>query len=76
MATDLNRPKKYRIAVGYLLLLGCLIGFSGLHRFYCGRWKSGLLWLFTGGLCAIGNIVDVIAMKNLIDTANDGIEGF
>ena len=35
---------------GIAYLLWCLffIGFAGIHRFYCGRWVTGLLWLFTG----------------------------
>lgn len=31
-----------------------------MHRFYVGRTKSGLLYLFTGGLCGIGWIVDIV----------------
>ena len=76
MTTTLKKPKQYKKAVGYLLLLGCFFGLSGLHRFYCGRWKSGILWLLTGGLCYLGNIIDLFAMGNLIDTANDGVDGF
>ena len=75
MVDGSGKPKQYKTAVGYLLLCGCFLGLSGLHRFYCGRWKSGLLWLFTGGLCYVGNLIDIIAMKNLIDTANDGVGG-
>jgi TM2 domain-containing membrane protein YozV len=40
--------------VAYLL---CIIGFfgvAGLHRFYAGKWVTGLIWLFTGGLLVIG----------------------
>lgn len=68
--------QKARLPVAYLLLLGCFIGLSGLHRFYCGRRKSGLLWLLTFGLCGIGNLIDAFAMRNLVNDANEGHQGF
>lgn len=64
------------LPVAYLLLIGCFFGLSGLHRFYCGRWKSGLLWLFTGGLCGLGNLIDVFAMPTMVSAANHGARGF
>lgn len=45
-------------------LLLCVAGFftvlCGLHRFYAGKPWTGLLWLFTGGLLGIGQIIDLI----------------
>lgn len=31
-------------------ILQSFLGVLGLHRFYLGKWISGLVWLFTGGL--------------------------
>ncbi|MCL1994779.1 MAG: TM2 domain-containing protein [Defluviitaleaceae bacterium] len=42
------------------LVLCILWGYLGIHRFYLGRWGTGFLWLFTGGLFGIGYIVDII----------------
>lgn len=53
---DTDRPNP---GVGYLLWLLCFVGFAGVHRFYTGRWGTGLLWLFTWGLIGIGQVIDL-----------------
>ena len=68
--------RNIKLPVAYLLMLGCFVGLSGLHRFYCGRWKSGILWLLTAGLCGIGNIIDIFAMPNLVKDANGDHQSF
>ncbi len=50
------------------ILLGCVIGFvgvAGVQRFMVGQIGMGILYLFTGGLCFIGTIVDTINHKKL-----------
>ncbi|AIV03756.1 TM2 domain protein [Candidatus Malacoplasma girerdii] len=42
------------------LLLAFFLGFLGIDRFYNGRVLLGILKLFTGGIFAIGWIVDII----------------
>ena len=56
--------------IGYLLWLAMFIGFFGIHRFYAGKWLSGLLWLLTGGLCGIGQFVDLFLMESIIYEGN------
>ena len=46
-----TRGSKSDLALAYVLWFGGFFGFAGLHRIYMGRIASGLLWLFTGGLC-------------------------
>ena len=46
-------------AVAYLLWLCCLVAFCGIHRFYTGRWITGLIWVFTVGLLGVGQLVDL-----------------
>ncbi len=56
--------------VGYLLWLLVFFGFAGIHRFYMGKWVTGLIWLFTGGLFLIGQIVDLLLIPGMADRAN------
>ncbi len=50
-----------------VLLTACLglIGFAGIQRFILNQIGMGLLYFFTGGLCLIGTIVDMINYRRL-----------
>lgn len=51
-----------------LLLITTLIGFfgvAGIQRFLTGQIGMGLLYFFTGGLCFIGTIIDLVNHKRL-----------
>lgn len=48
-----------------LLTLVVFVGFGGINRFLLGQIGMGLLYLFTGGLCLIGSIVDIINHKDM-----------
>ncbi len=55
------------------LLLVSLIGFigiAGIQRFMVGQTGMGLLYLFTGGLCGIGTIVDIVTAKKIAFSHN------
>ncbi len=46
-------------------LILCIIGFfgiAGLHRMYVGKVGSGVVHLFTYGLCLFGTIIDLISI--------------
>ena len=45
-------------------LLG-FVGFAGIHRFIINHIGMGVLYFFTGGLCLIGTIIDLINHKSL-----------
>lgn len=42
-----------------------LFGFAGIQRFITGQIGMGILYFFTGGLCFIGTIVDLINYKSM-----------
>lgn len=58
------------VGVAYLLWCLSLFGVSGVHRFYAGKWKTGLLWFFTLGLLFFGTIIDLFLIPGMIERAN------
>ncbi|RFZ92580.1 TM2 domain-containing protein [Mucilaginibacter conchicola] len=55
------------------VLIYTLIGFvlvAGVQRFMLGQTVMGLLYLFTGGFCLIGTIVDLINHQSLANEYN------
>lgn len=67
-ATVYAPQSTHSIAVGYIFWV---LGIMGLHRFYYGKPITGLIWLFTGGLCLIGWIVDAFLIPQM-DAEADG----
>jgi TM2 domain-containing membrane protein YozV len=58
-------------------LLG-FVGIAGVQRFIIGQTLMGLLYFFTGGLCLIGTVVDLVNHKKLALEFNEkmAIESF
>ena len=59
-------PNDYSVA--WLLL--AFLGPFGLHRFYLGKWGTGLLYLLTCGLLGIGVIYDFLTLNSQISERN------
>lgn len=59
-------PVDYNIA--WLLLT--FLGFFGIHRMYCGRWGTGIIYLLTLGLFGVGVIYDFWTLNNQISLIN------
>jgi TM2 domain-containing membrane protein YozV len=58
------------VGAAYGLWALCLLGVAGVHRFYMGKWVSGLIWLFTWGLLGIGSIIDLILIPGMVERRN------
>jgi len=57
-------------ATAYLLWCLCFVGVTGIHRFYAGRWITGIIWILTGGIFMIGQFIDLILIPGMIRVAN------
>ncbi len=58
------------MGIAYLLWLLSGFGALGFHRFYLGRFGTGLLYLFTGGLFGLGGIFDFFYIPTMVRQAN------
>lgn len=56
--------------VSWVLLT--FLGIFGIHRFYLGKWLTGLLWLLTGGLLLLGVLYDYWTLNGQVDEVNGG----
>jgi TM2 domain-containing membrane protein YozV len=54
--------------IAWILLT--FLGIFGLHRFYMGKWLSGLIYLLTGGLLLIGVIYDFWTLNDQVSEIN------
>ena len=63
--------KSYVTAYAFLLHWGPL----GIHRFYLGRYVSGFIWLFTGGLLGLGVFFDLFLTGAYIRFWNEDHRG-
>ena len=59
-----------RIDYSIAWILQTFLGPLGLHRFYMGKWVTGLVYLLTGGLFVIGWIYDFWTLNQQISERN------
>ena len=61
----------YSTYIAYLLWFLGGFGTLGLYRFYLGRFGTGILWFFTGGLRFLfGAVPDLFRIPSLVEQAN------
>lgn len=58
-------PRSYSVA--WILLT--FFGLFGVHRFYLGKWLTGLLWMVTGGLFTLGWLYDYWTLNEQVSEA-------
>jgi TM2 domain-containing membrane protein YozV len=61
-------PGPYNYSVAWLLLT--FLGVFGAHRFYLGKWITGVIWLCTGGFFLMGYLFDFLTINGLVSERN------
>ena len=61
-------PGRLNYNVAWILL--AFLGAFGAHRFYMGKWPTGLLYLFTVGLFGVGLLYDLWTLNSQISGIN------
>lgn len=61
-------PGRYDYSITWLLLT--FLGVFGIHRFYLGKWISGIIWLCTGGLFTLGYLYDFCKINEIVSERN------
>ena len=51
-------------------ILQTFFGALGIHRIYMGKWVTGLIYMFTGGLAFIGVLYDYCTLNGQISEIN------
>lgn len=74
-AMDRGAERRYQsghidYTVAWVLLT--FLGLFGLHRFYMGKWLTGLIYLCTVGLFGIGYLYDYWTLNGQVDALNRG----
>ena len=70
---DRKADKRYRVGrVDYNISWALLtfLGIFGIHRFYLGKWISGLIYFFTGGIFLLGYLYDYWTLNEQVSDIN------
>jgi len=62
------RAGRVNYTAAWILLT--FLGLFGIHRFYMGKWITGILYLLTGGLFTLGYLYDYWTLNSQIDEIN------
>jgi TM2 domain-containing membrane protein YozV len=54
--------------IAWILLV--FLGLFGIHRFYLGKWLTGILYLLTGGFFLLGILFDFWTLNEQISDVN------
>ena len=60
-------PLDYNLSWVLLTFFGIL----GIHRIYMGKWISGILYFFTGGLFLVGYLFDLWTLNEQLSEINE-----
>jgi len=65
------RTGPWDYSVAWLLLT--FLGLFGIHRFYLGKWISGIIYLLTGAIFGLGWLYDLWTLNEQVDLKNAGM---
>ena len=51
-------------------ILLTFLGWLGIHRFYMGKWITGLLYMVSGGLLGLGILWDFLTLNEQLSDVN------
>jgi len=54
--------------VAWILLT--FLGLFGIHRFYMGKWVSGIVYLLSGGIFGLGYLYDLWTLNDQVSLIN------
>jgi len=62
------RNGKLDYTVAWILLT--FLGLFGIHRFYMGKWFTGIVYLLSGGILGIGYLYDLWTLNDQVSLIN------
>jgi TM2 domain-containing membrane protein YozV len=62
------RSGNLNYTVAWILLT--FLGLFGIHRFYMGKWLTGIVYLLTGGIFGIGYLYDYWTLNDQVSLIN------
>jgi len=62
------RSGNLNYTVAWILLT--FLGLFGIHRFYMGKWFTGIVYLLSGGILGIGYLYDLWTLNDQVSLIN------
>ncbi len=61
-------PGRLDYTAAWILLT--FLGLFGIHRMYMGKWLTGIVYFFTGGLFGVGYLYDLWTLNSQVSEIN------